>query len=140
MIKEVMHMTRTQMADEMARRGIRATAQRLSVYEYLFDHRTHPTAEGIYEELIGDNPSFSRTTVYNALHVLENSGMIRSLSIEAGEMHYDANPDDHGHFLCTRCRRIYDFPIDGGSVKCPDASEVTQTDIFISGICKCCKN
>ncbi len=132
-------MTRTRIAEEMSRRGLRATAQRVSVYEYLWNHRTHPTVDTIYEDLLPDNPSFSRTTVYNTLHALEKSGMIRSLSIESGEMHYDADPADHGHFLCTHCRTIYDFPISAESVAVPHGFEAEQTDIFISGKCKNCK-
>lgn len=132
-------MTRTQIAEEMSRRGLRATSQRLSVYEYLFEHRTHPTVDTIYEDLLPDNPSFSRTTVYNTLHVLEKSGMIRSLSIEAGEMHYDADAADHGHFLCTQCKKIYDFPISTETVNCPEDFKVEQVNIFISGTCKKCK-
>lgn len=132
-------MTRTQIAEEMSRRGLRATAQRLSVYEYLYSHRTHPTVETIYEELLPENPSFSRTTVYNALHALEESGMIRSLTIDSQEMHYDADSSDHGHFLCTGCRGIYDFPISAQTVSYPDDFEAKQIDIFVSGICKKCK-
>ena len=132
-------MTRTQMAEKMSRHGLRATAQRLSVYEYLFEHRTHPTVEMIYEDLLPDNPSFSRTTVYNTLHALEKYGMIRSLTIDAGEMHYDADPCDHGHFLCSECKTIYDFPISSKAVSYPEDFEAEQIDIFISGTCKRCK-
>ena len=56
-------MTQKQMADRLAERGIRPTTQRLAVYDYLYRHRTHPSADTVYEALVKKHPTFSKTTV-----------------------------------------------------------------------------
>ena len=48
-------------------KGIKATAQRIAVYKYLYENRIHPDVDTVYKNMVKDNPSFSKTTVYNCL-------------------------------------------------------------------------
>ena len=57
-------------------RGFKATPQRIAVYKYLCEHRTHPDVESVYRAVLEDNPAFSKTTVYNALQALDACGLI----------------------------------------------------------------
>lgn len=47
------------------------TPQRIAVYKYLCENRTHPDADEIYKNVARTNPSFSKTTIYNSLLALE---------------------------------------------------------------------
>ena len=49
----------------LKQKDLKATYQRIKVLEFLDKHRIHPTIDEIYHALVLDNPSFSKTTVYN---------------------------------------------------------------------------
>ena len=72
--------------------GIKATAQRIAVYKYLYENRIHPDVDTVYKNMVKDNPSFSKTTVYNCLQALTDSGLIIPVVIESEKIRYDANP------------------------------------------------
>ena len=82
--------------------NFRATPQRIAVYKYLYENRTHPDADEIYKSVISANPSFSKTTVYNSLQALEERGLIARVNIDGERAHYDADMSLHGHFICEK--------------------------------------
>ena len=135
-------MTQKQMATLMSERGIRPTAQRLAVYDYLYQHRTHPSAETVYDALVKKHPTFSRTTVYNSLHALVQAGLVLELAMDTGERHYDADTTLHGHFHCRGCGGIADFALDEKLVNSliPDGFTVQGQGIYFSGLCPACTN
>ena len=119
-------------------KNFRATPQRVAVFDYVHEHRTHPDAAEIYEEVKKQYPAFSKTTVYNALSALAENGFIMPVTIDSLSVHYDGNTKMHGHFYCEKCKKIYDFEV-------PEQSElenftVKQKAIYYRGICPCCKN
>lgn len=121
-------------------RSFRATEQRIAVYNYVFEHKTHPDANEIYDNVIKNHPNFSKTTVYNALKSLCESGFIIPVNIDGAKTHYDANTGFHGHFRCCKCGEIFDFkvsvPVEAGL----NEFTIYQKDIYYSGICPSCKN
>ena len=50
-------------AETLQAHGVRATQQRVAVYEYLLLHPIHPTADMIFTALLPRYPTFSRTTI-----------------------------------------------------------------------------
>ena len=56
-------MTIQAITDTLRSRGIQPTQQRVAVYRYLLEHRTHPTADTVYQALGEEFPTMSRTTV-----------------------------------------------------------------------------
>ena len=121
-------------------KSIKITPQRLEILKYLDDNRTHPTADQIYTELKGKNPSLSKTTVYNSVEILEENDFIQSLSISGLELRYDFRNDMHHHFLCRQCGNIIDIDIE-----CPNIGKVIgsghkveKVDGYFKGICKKC--
>lgn len=128
-------------AKTLQERGLRPTAQRLAVYEYLLTHRTHPSAEAIYEALLPVYPSFSRTTIYNSLKALMQAGLIRVVTIDPQEQHFDGDAADHGHCRCDKCGRLFDFPFPADRIAelIPDGFAVTRQDVFFTGLCKDCR-
>lgn len=120
-------------------KGIKATAQRIAVYDYLIEHPIHPDVETVYEHVVRENPSFSKTTVYNCLQVLTQCGMITPVTIDSDRIRYDANISFHGHFKCERCKKIYDFNCTGAESSAIEGFLIKQRDVYYSGICKHCR-
>lgn len=126
--------------DELKNKNIRLSHQRLKVLEYLTENYNHPTADQIYNGLHHDVPTLSKTTVYNTLNSLTEAGLIRVINIEGNETRYDINTQDHGHFKCESCKKIYDFNIDIDSIKTHelDNFKVNDKNIYFKGVCQQC--
>jgi Fur family peroxide stress response transcriptional regulator len=63
-------------------KGLKSTPQRIAVYKFLDEHRTHPDVETVYEGVSKDNPAFSKTTVYNCLQALSECGLLMPIKID----------------------------------------------------------
>jgi Fur family peroxide stress response transcriptional regulator len=119
---------------------IRLTPQRIGVYRYLLENRIHPTVENVYLALKNQNPSLSKTTIYNTVEALTKAGLIRVVRVKEGDARLDEHTDQHGHFLCCECNSIYDFNLDG--CRYPDSLHdfyIDSIDVIASGICNKCK-
>jgi Fe2+ or Zn2+ uptake regulation protein len=119
---------------------LKITSQRLIVLQYLDKNCTHPTADQIYTDLKTNNPSLSKTTVYNALDALQKHGIIQVITISGSELRYDINHGMHHHFYCKKCGNIIDIEI-----SCPNVEKmseyghkVEEIHGYIKGICKNC--
>ena len=120
--------------------GVRPSAQRLAVLDYVANEKTHPTADMVYSILADKFPTLSRTTVYNSLHTLAEAGLLRELEIESGNMRYDlADQPPHGHFMCDKCGRVFDtvMPPDMLRALAPGFN-ARCIDISYKGICPDC--
>jgi Fe2+ or Zn2+ uptake regulation protein len=121
---------------------IKVTPQRLIITQYLDDNRNHPTAYQIYSDLKKDNPSFSKTTVYNTLETLKNHKLVQVLTISESEQRYEFSSEHHHHFLCNKCGTLMDIEI-----KCPHLDDmlkgehqVEEVHGYFKGICSKCLN
>ena len=120
--------------------NLKVTPQRLIVLKYLGEHCTHPTTDQIYKDLKTNNPSLSKTTVYNALEILEKNGIVQSITISGTESRYDINHGMHHHFLCKKCGRIIDIDVEcpnlGKMLEC--GHKVEEVHGYFKGTCKKC--
>lgn len=122
--------------------NLKVTPQRLIVLKYLGEHCTHPTTEDIYSNLKTNNPSLSKTTVYNSLEALKRHGIIQSITISGFELRYDFKEKMHHHFLCKKCGRITDIDVEcpnlGKMLEC--GHDIEEVHGYFKGICKNCVN
>ncbi len=134
-------MTRQELSDTLRCHGICPTEQRIAVYEYLLSHRTHPTADTVYRDLVEGHPSLSRTTVYNTARALAKVGLIRIITIDTEEQRFDAGMEQHGHFRCTECSTVYDFSIDqqAACALSPAPFTAHTLEVYATGICPHCQ-
>lgn len=126
-------------ADIFKQKGIKATPQRIAVYNFLVENRIHPDVETVYSNVVKDNPSFSKTTVYNCLQILADCGLLIPVKIDNEKIRYDADTSFHGHFRCEHCGKIYDFNCEDEKVSGIDGFEIRQRDVYYSGLCSCCR-
>lgn len=121
---------------------LKPSVQRIAVMEYLFYHRTHPTAEEIYKALQKELPTLSKTTVYNTLRLLVGHKAAMQLTIDEHNVCYDANTSAHAHFLCRACGRVYDIPLVSKNLQAlanlPQEFKTDQSDLYFRGCCSKC--
>ncbi|MFY9273300.1 MAG: Fur family transcriptional regulator [Thermacetogeniaceae bacterium] len=138
-----MNPTLENLKQELKKKNISLSYQRLKVLEYLIQHRCHPTVDQIFSEIKKDIPTLSKTTVYNTLRTLAEAGLVKVITIEDKETRYDIDTKDHGHFKCDSCGTIFDFPIDIDSLIPEDLSKfmINDKNVYFKGICpKCLSN
>ena len=94
----------------LQRAGLRLTAPRRLICEYLAQSAQHPTPLHVYTELLARDPELSRATVYNTLNILQSLGVIVELSFGSDHTHYDTDASPHVNLICLRCHKIVDYP------------------------------
>jgi len=87
----------------------RYSKQRELIYNALMSTREHPSAEMIYQSLKSTFPALSLGTVYRNLNLLLEDG--RAVRIPFAVNRYDGNTQEHPHFSCTCCGRLYDLSL-----------------------------
>ncbi|KXB82118.1 transcriptional regulator, Fur family [Prevotella sp. DNF00663] len=129
---------------KLVERGIRPSAQRLAIMDYLLTHFTHPTVEDVYQGLHDEIPTLSRTTVYNTLHLLAERNAVQMITIDDRQACYDGNTAPHVHFFCKKCGKIVDLmDEDVPTFKLPKTVHghvVDEVQLYYKGICSECAN
>ncbi len=89
--------------------GLRITAQRRAVCNYLAATESHPSPYQVCDALSAINPDISRATVYNTLNTLRDLGAIVEISVGAGHTHYETDTSPHINLICLGCDQIMDY-------------------------------
>ncbi|MBC8415467.1 MAG: transcriptional repressor [Candidatus Cloacimonetes bacterium] len=120
--------------------GIPPSLQRIKILEYLHNFKTHPTADMIYQALVDEMPTLSKTTVYNTLKTFTEKGILVALSLFESEVRYEYNTEPHIHFKCFKCGKIYDISKTFECFKNEEIEghKVLEHHINLKGICKSC--
>lgn len=125
--------------------GVKPSVQRLALMNYLLTHKTHPNVEEMYAALSGEIPTLSRTTVYNTMKLFVEHGVALALNIEEKNLRFDGDVMPHGHFLCKKCGKLYDFCAQSGNIAAekwfdvPAGFELEDVQVYCKGICNNCK-
>ena len=126
--------------DQLKEKNLKVTPQRLEILKYLDKNRTHPTVDEIYKKLKKNNPSLSKTTVYNSVEVLNENELIQSVTITGNEARYDFKQEMHHHFLCKKCGEIIDIDVScpnlGSMLEC--GHQVEEVHGYFKGTCSKC--
>lgn len=128
--------------DILKEKGIRPSHQRMVIMEYLILNRNHPTVEMIYNDLHRSLPTLSKTTVYNTLNLFVEHNLVRVLSLDDNKSRYDIDVGNHGHFKCSSCNSIFDFPVNIEDLTHNqlDNFKINEESVFLKGLCPDCIN
>jgi Fur family peroxide stress response transcriptional regulator len=123
--------------------GAKVTSQRIAIMKSLEGRTDHPSAEQLFIELKPGYPTLSIATVYSTTQLMAQASMIRILTIDKNKVNFDPNIQPHGHFMCRKCKRIVDLPMDVNALvqygKNFDISSVDAVEVFLYGLCtECC--
>jgi len=117
--------------------GLKATPQRAAVLEALRTPNAHLTAEQVQREA-NKLVHVGTTTVYFALRVLADAGLVEIIADSQGQIRYGLRRFPHVNAECVVCGRIEDYPIDPVEVPSPAGWEVQGTSLVVHGICPSC--
>ncbi len=130
--------------EKFRRSGYTLTSQRRAVLEALKEARGHPSAEDVYLIVKKKNPRVALGTVYQALSVLEEIGVVGSKHWSESPTRYDLNLEPHLDIRCVRCGEVAEIP----RVELRDLEEhirestpydVTRTTMVVEGLCPACR-
>jgi len=120
-------------------KNIKPSVARVKILEYLIRYAAHPTVEEIYNQLISEIPTLSKTTVYNSLDLFINKGLVRMINLGVKESRYDADVSNHGHFKCNHCEQVYDFWFEKEQeAKGLEGFQISDKNIYYRGMCPQC--
>lgn len=130
--------------EKFRRSGYTLTSQRRAVLEALGETNGHPSAEDVYLIVKKKNPRVALGTVYQALSVLEEIGVISSKRWSESPIRYDVNTRPHLDIRCVRCGEVSEIPgVDLGDlesrVQGSTPYEVTSASLVVEGICPTCQ-
>ncbi len=120
--------------------GFRFTPQRQQVYDVILQKRDHPTAEEVFIRAKRHMPDISHATVYNCLDALVKCGLVRQVQLQRGASRYCPNMEEHCHYYCDSCGRVFDVQLqkDSTSMPRPKGFHVDHYDIAAHGRCAAC--
>ena len=122
----------------------RKSKQKEAILRILRGTHSHPTAEWLYEEVRQEIPRISLVTVYRNLRLWKQDGEIFKLDFAGAQSMFDGNIQNHDHFVCEQCGRIFD--VDGPDDKTMDDGVVQKTGFKVThhrlefrGLCEDCQ-
>ena len=97
----------------LTQKGLRATNQRLAIFDAAFAQREHFTAEQLLDYARAIDDSVSRATVYRTLPIMTESALLREVDIGSGEKFYRPNKEGSGtqvaQVVCLDCDKIFEI-------------------------------
>ena len=123
--------------------NIKLTHQRIEIFREVAQTGDHPDAETVCTRVRARIPTVSPDTVYRALWMLSDLGLITTLGAPRERTRFDANLNRHHHFVCLRCKLTRDFYSDDyDELKLPEElktiGHIETTHIEVRGVCLKC--
>ncbi len=92
-------------------KGMRYTPGRETIVAEIFSRRDHFDVEGLFLQLRKKKKRISRASIYRAIPLLIECGLIKEIFYDNGHLHYEPvyGYEQHCHLRCTRCGKVVDF-------------------------------
>jgi Fur family transcriptional regulator, ferric uptake regulator len=125
-------------------KGMRMTPQRQLVLDAVRE-LGHATPEQVCRRVQGTAATVNITTVYRALDLLEELGLVRHTHLGHGAPTYSVDEHEHVHLVCHRCGEIDEVPCEllDGLADLLDNERgfaLEATHLALSGLCQTCRN
>jgi Fur family iron response transcriptional regulator len=121
--------------DRLRDHGVSPTSQRVEIAHHLYLRQEHLSADQVLEGVNEEYPAVSRGTVYNALNLLAEKGMIRELNAAPGRI-YDPNTHPHHHIYFVDRGTLEDLPVETvrasiGDIHLPEGCNIEAVDVVV---------
>ena len=135
----------TELKVALRQRGLRMTPQRQLILDAVVSMHGHVSADQVYQQVVSVFPDVNISTVYRALEVLEELGVVRHTHFHDGVALYERTDEaQHHHMVCSRCGAEAELDLD---VLQPLADELERRYGFeadlahsaIVGLCRGCR-
>ena len=123
--------------------GLQVTAQRLAVLRAVAK-QPHVTADGVAEVARAEIGAISRQSVYDALGMLAEKGLVRRIQpIGSPALYEDRVGDNHHHLICRGCGVVVDVDCAVGATPCLTAADnagftIDEAEVVYWGHCPAC--
>lgn len=132
----------------LRKNGLKFTSQREAILQTLYDNPKHFTPENLYLLVKQKYPDLNTgiTTVYRTLNLLEENGLVSSISLGIQGKKFElSNKPHHDHLICEICGKIVEFEdeeIEALQHAIAKAHEFKPTDHLMQlyGICSSCQH
>jgi len=124
--------------------GQRLTAQRLLLLELVEKTEGQLDIYEIYRRAKERNRRISLSTVYRALRLFTDLGIVDDLQRDEHHYHTPKLSHEHYHLVCLACGQVVEFEsqmVDAlkGSVGSRHKFDVTRAEVNLSGYCERCR-
>jgi Fe2+ or Zn2+ uptake regulation protein len=123
---------------------VQVTAQRIAVLRAV-SAQPHISADGVTEFVRSQIGAISRQSVYDALGILVDVGLVRRIQPVGSPARYeDRINDNHHHLICRGCGTVVDVDCAVGSTPCLTAAddmgfEIDEAEVAYWGRCPACQ-
>jgi Fe2+ or Zn2+ uptake regulation protein len=137
--------SREQIAEQLRRSGLRATAQRISVYAAVEDLPGHPDVREILAKVHEGGDPVSTQAVYDCLVVLTSARLLRRIEPAGRPARYETRVgDNHHHIVCRGCGATQDIDCAVGGAPCLEPAStggfaVDEAEVTFWGLCPDCQ-
>lgn len=97
--------------DYLRERGLRRTPEREQVLREIFEIHRHFDVDELYLRLRGKGAKVSKASIYRALPLFIDCGLVREVDFSEGHWHYEHiyGHSHHSHLRCLGCGEILEF-------------------------------
>lgn len=97
--------------DYIRQRGLRRTPEREQILKQIFEIHGHFDVDGLYLNLRQKGVRVSKASIYRALPLFIDCGLIREVDFSEGHWHYEHiyGHTHHSHLRCLGCGEILEF-------------------------------
>jgi Fur family ferric uptake transcriptional regulator len=122
--------------------GMRMTPQRQLVLDAVRELQ-HATPEQVCQRVQDTAPTVNITTIYRALDLLEELGLVRHTHLGHGAPTYSAREHEHIHLVCHQCGQVIEMPTEAlepmvRSVRQECSFVLDVSHLALSGTCRNC--
>lgn len=133
-----------QLRSTLHERGMRMTPQRQLVLDAVRE-LGHATPEQVRRRVQGTAATVNITTIYRALDLLEELGLVRHTHLGHGAPTYSVDEHEHVHLVCHRCGSIDELPCEmlddlGRLLARERGFALDATHLALSGLCRECRD
>jgi Fur family ferric uptake transcriptional regulator len=95
----------------LRKQGLKMTDQRRTMVRAALGHAGHFTADDVHDRLKSEGEGVSLATVYRALSLLEDAGILEGHDFADGQRRYERalTREHHDHLICLDCRAVVEF-------------------------------
>ncbi|MBI4643839.1 MAG: transcriptional repressor [Deltaproteobacteria bacterium] len=97
--------------DYIHNRELRRTPERERILQEVFEIHGHFDVDGLYLQLRQKGVKVSKASIYRALPLFIDCGLVREVDFSEGHWHYEHiyGHSHHNHLRCLRCGEIQEF-------------------------------
>ena len=131
--------------------GYKTTPQREEILKIFVEHadRHHMSAEDVYSILREKDSEIGLATVYRALDLLSELGILVRMDFGDGCARYELNTADpkvhhHHHLICLKCKKVIEFEEDlldelEANIANKSGFQILNHEVKFFGYCSDCR-